>query len=91
MPSWPSSRGKVVAFRRREGVTCWSRSSKLAILDKMLERLGEAGTGEVFEAEDARVPRVVALKFLLSGALDDKKRKGRVHALVLVPTVRGTP
>ena len=42
---------------------------------KMLERLGEAGTGEVFEAEDARVPRVVALKFLLSGALDDKKGK----------------
>ena len=33
---------------------------------KMLERLGEAGTGEVFKAEDARVPRVVALKFLLS-------------------------
>ena len=63
----------------------------MAILDKMLERLGEAGTGEVFEAEDARVPRVVALKFLLSGALDDKKRKGRVHALVLVPTVPGTP
>ena len=58
---------------------------------KMLERLGEAGTGEVFKAEDARVPRVVALKFLLSGALDDKKRKRRVQALVLVPTVPGTP
>ncbi len=32
MPSWPALRGKVVAFRRRERVPCWSRSSKLEIL-----------------------------------------------------------
>ena len=31
MPSWPALRGKVVAFRRRERVPCWSRSSKLEI------------------------------------------------------------
>ena len=32
MPSWPALRGKVVAFRRREGVPCSSRSSKSEIL-----------------------------------------------------------
>ena len=31
MPSWPALRGKVVAFRRRERVPCWSRSSKLEL------------------------------------------------------------
>ena len=35
MPSWPALRGKVVAFRRRERVPCWSRSSKLEILAKL--------------------------------------------------------
>ena len=34
-PSWLALRGKVVAFRRRQGVPCWSRSSKLEILGKM--------------------------------------------------------
>ena len=32
MPSWPALRGKVVAFRRREGAPCSSRSSKSEIL-----------------------------------------------------------
>ena len=32
MPSWPALRGKVIAFRRREGVPCSSRSSKSEIL-----------------------------------------------------------
>ena len=32
MPSWPALRGKVLAFRRREGVPCSSRSSKSEIL-----------------------------------------------------------
>ena len=34
MPSWPALRGKVVAFRRRNGVPCSSRSSKSEILVK---------------------------------------------------------
>ena len=34
MPSWPALRGKVIAFRRREGVPCSSRSSKSEILVK---------------------------------------------------------
>ena len=36
MPSWPALRGKVLAFRRREGVPCSSRSSKSEILVKAL-------------------------------------------------------
>jgi len=32
MPSWPALRGKALAFRRREGVPCSSRSSKSEIL-----------------------------------------------------------
>jgi len=40
MPSWPALRGKVVAFRRREGVPCSSRSSKSEILVHWRERLG---------------------------------------------------
>ena len=34
MPSWPALRGKVVAFGRRQGVPCSSRSSKSEILAK---------------------------------------------------------
>ena len=32
MPSWPALRGKVLAFRRREGVPCSSQSYKSEIL-----------------------------------------------------------
>jgi len=67
----------VPTFHEREPVLFDYRPGKTLSHFRLLEKVGEGASGIVFKAEDTKLHRVLALKFISAGSLLDEDLKSR--------------